>query len=301
MRKLMMVLVTVALSGCAGMSGTVEQSVDGDTQQSQGPYEAGKDYFAQKQYGLALAEFRKSLRQNPRAPRELNAVAAVYDQLLRFDLADRYYQLALGIDPNSVQTLNNLGYSHYRRSQEGYGVEYLATARAYLARASALAGDNPVVVANLDIVSAAIAGPGNNDADVALSVPGIQVAARDAYAAWIERTGPTSVLIVMRPDPAVVALTRSLGVLPQITAVSTKGHVKMAPDTGPSTPATAGGSGAAPDGSCQEPSCVPPQLPLTPYLKEARPVAARPIAVSTTGYVELAALLAGDAVVADDR
>jgi hypothetical protein len=291
MRKLMMVLLTAALPGCVSIGGGTESPSGIETRQSQDPYAAGKAYFARKQYGLALAEFRQSLRQHPRAPRDLNAVAACYDQMLRFDLADRYYDLALSIEPNSVETLNNVGYSHYRRSQEGYGVEYLVTAQAYLARASALAGKNPVVTANLDMVSAAMADSEDAKVDVALSIPGIHVAARDPYASWIERTGPTSVLVVTRPDPVTTALTRSLGVLPRIAAITAKADVNVPPDFGLSRPA-ADRRAVAPGipAACQSPLCASPQLSLSSYLRDAMPMAGDPIDAPTDGYVEHAAL-----------
>jgi hypothetical protein len=285
----MMVLLAAALPGCALMGGGTESPSAAETRQSQDPYAAGKAYFAQKQYGLALAEFRQSLRQHPRAPRDLNAVAACYDQMLRFDLADRYYDLALSIERNSVETLNNVGYSHYRRSQEGHGVEYLVTAQAYLARASALAGKNPVVTANLDMVSAAMAESGDAKADVALSIPGIHVAALDPYASWIERTSPTSVLVVTRPDPATTALTRSLGVLPRIAAITAKADVNVPPDIELSHPAAADGRAVAPGipAACQSALCASSQRPLGPYPRNGNPIAGGPPA---DGHAELDAL-----------
>src|SRR5215470_12337652 len=219
-RKLAMILVPVALSGCASLSvDSAMPAADAQVQPGQDPYETGRTYFEQKQYGLALAAFRESLRQQPDAPRELNAVAACYDQMLRFDLSDQYYELALKADPDSVQTLNNLGYSHYRRSQEGYGSEYLTSARTYLARASALASGNAVVAKNLALIDTAMAGLGTVKPAVA-SLPGIRIAEQDPYASWIERISPTSVLLVTRPDPKAATLARSLGVLPSIANVT---------------------------------------------------------------------------------
>src|SRR5689334_13842809 len=89
-------LLAIALSGCGGLDEAFTARPAGsETQQPQDPYEAGRGYFEQRQYGLALEAFRNSLRQNPDSVRNLNGVAATYDQMLRFDLADRYYKRAV--------------------------------------------------------------------------------------------------------------------------------------------------------------------------------------------------------------
>ena len=142
--------------------------------------------------------------------------------MLRFDLADRYYKQALAIDPNSVPTLNNVGYSHLRRSEEGYGAEFLASAKAYFERAQAMAGDNTVIQKNLARVTADLATPEEPDAVSVANVPGFQVAARDPYASWIERRSQNEVYLVTDPDAAIVALVRSLGLRPDISALSAR-------------------------------------------------------------------------------
>ncbi len=291
MRNLAMVLLTAALSGCAWIGGGAQSPLaDTEVQQSQDPYEAGRTYFAQEQYGLALAAFRESLRQHPDAPRDLNAVAACYDQMLRFDLADRYYDLALNLDPNSVQTLNNLGYSHYRRSQEGYGSEYLMSARTYLARASALASGNAVVAKNLDLIETAMARLGPVE-PVAASFPGIRVAEQDPYTSWIERMSPTSVLVVTRPDPKIATLARSLGVLPRIAAVSAAANAIAPPRLEMSRAAPAEGGTAA--AKCERPMCTLSQPTFGSFLGGEGPIAEGRPDPTRDGRIEIAALQSG--------
>jgi len=95
-------------------------------------YTLGKKQFSDGLYGMALKNFRVALVQEPKSLDRLNAVAATYDKLGRFDLAERYYAQALGVDPNSVQTLNNIGYSFLM--QEDY-----VSARYYLNQADKVA------------------------------------------------------------------------------------------------------------------------------------------------------------------
>lgn len=117
-------------NGQASYRWTQTPPVAADTQDS---YELGKKQFAQGLYGMALKNFRVALVQDPKSLERLNAVAATYDKLGRFDLAERYYAQALGIDPDSVQTLNNVGYSFLMRK------DYIS-ARYYLEQAARVAG-----------------------------------------------------------------------------------------------------------------------------------------------------------------
>jgi Tfp pilus assembly protein PilF len=96
------------------------------------PYELGKKQFARGLYGLALKSFRVALVQQPQSLDRLNAVAATYDKLGRYDLSERYYARALGVDPKSAQTLNNIGYSFLMQKD-------LVSARYYLEQAAKVA------------------------------------------------------------------------------------------------------------------------------------------------------------------
>lgn len=119
---------------------------------AQDPYELGKKQFAQGLYGMALKNFRVALVNQPKSLDRLNAVAATYDKLGRFDLAERYYARALGVDPDSVQTLNNIGYSFLM--QKDY-----VSARYYLEQAAtfAHAKNNYVDTVGANLVSLDIA------------------------------------------------------------------------------------------------------------------------------------------------
>lgn len=106
------------------------------------PMERGKAHFAAGQYGLALEAFKNALAEDPNSVRALNAIAATFDQVGRFDLSDRYYKRALRLAPDSADTLNNLGYSQLLRGN-------LPEAQELLARAMRINADDPVIQANL--------------------------------------------------------------------------------------------------------------------------------------------------------
>src|SRR5690242_6727431 len=88
-------------------------------------YEKGKAHFNAGQLGLAVNEFQAARAETPRSVEVLNALAATYDGLRRFDLADRYYKEAIALDPQSTQTLNNIAYSLILRGDEKHAIPLL--------------------------------------------------------------------------------------------------------------------------------------------------------------------------------
>lgn len=136
------------VSGCSAMPGGMRpvMTVDGQRMDFDDPVERGRGLVASGQYGLAIDELSKVVHDDPQNVRAINLLAVTYAHLKRFDLADRYHEQALQIDPNSVAALNNLGYSFLARGD---------TARAIglLERAAALKGGNPLVTANLALAT----------------------------------------------------------------------------------------------------------------------------------------------------
>ena len=149
-------------NGQAAYSWTQTPPIQADAQD---PYALGKKQFADGLYGMALKSFRVALAKEPRSLDHLNAVAATYDKLGRFDLAERYYARALGVDPDSVQTLNNIGYSFL--IQKDY-----VSARYYLEQAAriARAEDEHIDVVGANLVSLDMA-EGGTTAFAALQRP----------------------------------------------------------------------------------------------------------------------------------
>jgi tetratricopeptide (TPR) repeat protein len=75
----------------------------------------GKKYYRASNYGLAERHFRRAVELHPRDAEAWLDLAASYDRLRRFDLADRAYGQAVGILGPTVEILNNQGYSYMLR------------------------------------------------------------------------------------------------------------------------------------------------------------------------------------------
>jgi len=75
----------------------------------------GKKHYRANNFGLAEKHFRLAVEKHPRDAEAWLGLAASYDRLRRFDLADRAYAQAVGIVGPTVEILNNQGYSYMLR------------------------------------------------------------------------------------------------------------------------------------------------------------------------------------------
>jgi Flp pilus assembly protein TadD len=75
----------------------------------------GKKQYRANNFGLAEKYFRRAAESHPRDAEAWLGLAASYDRLRRFDLADRAYNQAIGIAGPTAEILNNQGYSYMLR------------------------------------------------------------------------------------------------------------------------------------------------------------------------------------------
>ena len=75
----------------------------------------GKKYFRQGSYGIAERHFRKAVERSPEDAESWMGLAASYDRLKRFDLADRAYGQAIRLVGSTPEIMNNQGFSYMLR------------------------------------------------------------------------------------------------------------------------------------------------------------------------------------------
>ena len=90
----------------------------------------GKEHFRARNYGLAELHFRRAVEQQKSNPESWLGLAASYDQLRRFDLADRAYKQVLKLTGSTSEFLNNRGYSYLLRGDLRRASEDLTLAAA---------------------------------------------------------------------------------------------------------------------------------------------------------------------------
>jgi Flp pilus assembly protein TadD len=108
----------------------------------------GKRHYREKNYGLAEQHFRRAAEKLPRDGEAWLGLAASYDRLKRYDLADRAYREALSIFGPRPEVINNIGYSYMLRGD-------LRRARQKFAEAQAKDPENPTIANNIALVDEA--------------------------------------------------------------------------------------------------------------------------------------------------
>lgn len=102
----------------------------------------GKQEYRNNRFELAERHFRRATEMHPREAEGWLGLAASYDRLRRFDLADRAYAQAIRLRGPTAEILNNQGYSYMLRGD-------FKTARAKLDLARHKDPDNKFVANNL--------------------------------------------------------------------------------------------------------------------------------------------------------
>ncbi len=92
--------------------------------------EQAKESFRDANYGHAEKLFRQAVEVRPDNATAWAGLAASYDQLGRFDLADRAYDQLQQLKKNDARVWNNRGYSYMLRGDYKNAAAYLNKAQA---------------------------------------------------------------------------------------------------------------------------------------------------------------------------
>ena len=110
------------------------------------PLRMGIEHFNRGQYGIAERYFRDATEKAPKDPTAWIGLAAAYDRIARFDLADRAYTYAIRLVGETTEILNNQGYSYMLRGD-------LVNARRKFLKAYEREPGNPTIANNLQLLN----------------------------------------------------------------------------------------------------------------------------------------------------
>ncbi len=122
---------------------------------SDDPLKEAQIQFKHGNYGLAEKHYRKAVEKNPNSLESWLGLAASYDHLRRFDLADKAYDTLRELVGDTPSVLNNVGYSYLLRGD-------LKKAETILKQAHNQDPGNPFIQNNIDILKKRLSDQGNH-------------------------------------------------------------------------------------------------------------------------------------------
>src|SRR5262245_17649932 len=125
---------------------TLQEPDDVKYYRSDEPLRLAIEHFNRGHYGLAERYFRDATEKAPKDPTAWIGLAAAYDRIGRFDLADRAYVGAIRLVGETTEILNNQGYSYMLRGD-------LANARRKFLKAYEREPNNPTIANNLQLLN----------------------------------------------------------------------------------------------------------------------------------------------------
>jgi Flp pilus assembly protein TadD len=124
----------------------VQEPTDVKYYPSDEPVRMGLEQFNRGSYGLSQRYFKDAVEKAPKDVTAWVGLAASYDRLRRFDLADQAYRQAIRLGGETVQVLNDQGYSYMLRGD-------LNAARRKFQKAYALDPGNVTIANNLELLN----------------------------------------------------------------------------------------------------------------------------------------------------
>lgn len=124
---------------------TVQEDASVQYYPSDEPLRLAIEHFNRGHFGIAERYFRDAVEKAPKDASAWIGLAASYDRLGRFDLADRAYRQAFLLVGETTALLNNRGYSYMLRGD-------LKAARKDLLKAYEREPGNPTINNNLKLL-----------------------------------------------------------------------------------------------------------------------------------------------------
>jgi Flp pilus assembly protein TadD len=126
--------VLVGLAGCqtAAIDGTQTTSIGKKIARPSSERDLGKEQFMDSNYGLAERHFRRAVEMRSDDAEAWMGLAAAYDELGRFDFADRAYEQLFKVAGRKPHAVSNYGYSFLLRGDKKKAVQLFNEAAAGL-------------------------------------------------------------------------------------------------------------------------------------------------------------------------
>lgn len=146
--RILVLCSALLFAGCAS-DGALETGAnlqDHSIPESEKKIAEAKLQFSEGSYGKAVDAYSKTVEVDPTNPDAWLGLAASYDQVRRFDQADKAYDKVQRLVGPTPKVLNNIGYSYLLRGN-------LERSRETLIAARNADPENPYILNNIDILN----------------------------------------------------------------------------------------------------------------------------------------------------
>ena len=137
--------LALVVSACSSWNAGEELAIGAAQTPSASEVQTASRYFKEGAYGNASKHFRIAVEKEPGNPDAWLGLAASYDRLRRFDLADRAYSSARKLKGDTAEIMNNIGYSYLLRGELGRARQFMSA--AYQRNAS-----DPRIISNIETI-----------------------------------------------------------------------------------------------------------------------------------------------------
>ena len=146
--KIITMIAIGALTGCQSNSSDTKADLDAKSmaKELKEGLPAGKYHFKAGNYGLSERNYRLAIEEDPKNAEAWLGLGATYDQLGRYDLADRSYKQVMKIAGPVPQLMNNMGYSSMLRGKQ-------RQAKTYFLKAYNALPDNQTILGNRELLA----------------------------------------------------------------------------------------------------------------------------------------------------
>lgn len=144
------ICISLGLAGCQSTAGNALSSPENVTVEatldiSNDPQRLGRMHLSNGNYAMAERHFKDAVEKNSEDAVSWMGLAAAYDQLGRFDLAERAYERVERLTGETLELLNNRGY-HFLLQGNG------ASALRQFERAQAVDPENEIIANNIRLL-----------------------------------------------------------------------------------------------------------------------------------------------------
>ncbi|MEL6423116.1 MAG: tetratricopeptide repeat protein, partial [Pseudomonadota bacterium] len=147
------IMLAFTVAACSHASPDREAAIGATATPGDKDIRLASRHYKDGSFGNAAKHFKLAVEKEPKNPDAWMGLAASYDRLRRFDLADRSYGRARKLSGDTAELMNNIGYSHLLRGD-------LLRARQFMLAAYQRSNTDPRIISNIETLNEMLAKAG---------------------------------------------------------------------------------------------------------------------------------------------